>query len=71
MKYVCVQGDFYQPPWENPSLEAIELQDFAYPYHDWNERVTAECYAPNAPSNEDWARELIAVRAQLHIQGPH
>jgi alpha-amylase/alpha-mannosidase (GH57 family) len=50
MKYVCVHGHFYQPPRENPSLEAIELQDSAYPYHDWNERVTAECYAPNANS---------------------
>jgi alpha-amylase/alpha-mannosidase (GH57 family) len=48
VRYVCVHGHFYQPPRENPSLEAIELQDSAYPYHDWNERVTAECYAPNA-----------------------
>ena len=46
MKYVCVHGHFYQPPRE--TLEAVELQDSAYPYHDWNERVTAECYAPNA-----------------------
>ena len=50
MRYVCVHGHFYQPPRENPSLEAIELQDSAYPYHDWNERITAECYAPNATS---------------------
>jgi alpha-amylase/alpha-mannosidase (GH57 family) len=50
MRYVCVHGHFYQPPRENPSLEAIEVQDSAYPYHDWNERVTAECYAPNATS---------------------
>ena len=50
MKYICVHGHFYQPPRENPSLEAVELQDSAYPYHDWNERVTAECYAPNATS---------------------
>src|SRR5581483_56588 len=48
MRYVCIHCHFYQPPRENPSLEAIELQDSAYPYHDWNERVTAECYAPNA-----------------------
>src|ERR1700728_342534 len=48
MRYICVHGHFYQPPRENPSLEAIELQDSAYPYHDWNERVCAECYAPNA-----------------------
>ena len=50
MGYVCIHGHFYQPPRENPWLEAVELQDSAYPYHDWNERVTAECYAPNGAS---------------------
>lgn len=47
MKYLCIHCHFYQPPRENPWLEQIELQDSAYPYHDWNERVSAECYAPN------------------------
>jgi len=49
-RYVCVHAHFYQPPRENPWLESIELQDSAYPYHDWNERIAAECYAANAAS---------------------
>jgi alpha-amylase/alpha-mannosidase (GH57 family) len=49
-RYICIHGHFYQPPRENAWLEFVELQDSAYPYHDWNERITAECYAPNGMS---------------------
>jgi alpha-amylase/alpha-mannosidase (GH57 family) len=49
-RLVCIHGHFYQPPRENPWLQAVELEDSAWPFHDWNERITAECYAPNASS---------------------
>jgi len=75
VRYLCVHGHFYQPPRENPSLEAIELQDSAYPYHDWNERITAECYAPNAMSRilDDQERiiQLVNNYAQISFNfGP-
>lgn len=47
-RYICVHGHFYQPPRENPWLEKVERQESAWPAHDWNARVTEECYAPNA-----------------------
>lgn len=50
MKYICIHGHFYQPPRENAWLEFVEYQESAHPYHDWNERVNAESYAPNASS---------------------
>ncbi len=46
--YITVHGHFYQPPRENPYLDAIERQPSAAPFHDWNERIHFECYRPNA-----------------------
>ena len=68
-RYVCIHGHFYQPPRENPWLEAIELQVSAYPYHDWNERITAECYEPNASSRilDEEGRIVMIVNNYAHV----
>ncbi|MEO6802545.1 MAG: DUF3536 domain-containing protein [Granulicella sp.] len=61
-RYVCIHGHFYQPPRENPWLETVEVQDSAAPYHDWNDRITAECYAPNGASRiTDAQNEIIRI----------
>ncbi|MBI1846348.1 MAG: DUF3536 domain-containing protein [Candidatus Rokubacteria bacterium] len=59
---IVIHGHFYQPPRENPWLDAVEVQDSAAPFHDWNERVTAECYAPNTA-----ARRVDDVNRVLDI----
>src|SRR5574337_679161 len=68
-RFVCVHAHFYQPPRENPWLEAVEPQDSAAPYHDWNARVSAECYAPNARARVLDERQRIArlVNNYAHI----
>ncbi len=61
-RFLCIHGHFYQPPRENPWLEAVEIQDSAFPYHDWNERITAECYAPNTASrNLDGEGRIMGI----------
>ena len=58
-RFICIHGHFYQPPRENPWLETVETQDSAAPYHDWNERICAECYAPNG------AARVLNVKNQI------
>jgi alpha-amylase/alpha-mannosidase (GH57 family) len=61
-RYVCVHGHFYQPPRENPWLETVEVQDSAAPYHDWNDRIAAECYAPNGASRiQNKQNEIVRI----------
>ena len=68
-KYVCIHGHFYQPPRENAWLEIVELQDSAQPFHDWNERINFECYAPNAAARIlDSTKDIIKIRSNYtHI----
>jgi alpha-amylase/alpha-mannosidase (GH57 family) len=61
-KAICVHGHFYQPPRENPWLESVEEQESAAPYHDWNDRITAECYAPNSAARiVDRENQIIRI----------
>ena len=59
-RYICIHGHFYQPPREDPWTGDTPGDGTASPYHDWNERINAECYAPNSRSapagEEDHAR---------------
>jgi alpha-amylase/alpha-mannosidase (GH57 family) len=47
LKAFAIHGHFYQPPRENPWLKEVELQRSAAPHHDWNEKITRECYMKN------------------------
>ncbi|MFH1031315.1 MAG: DUF3536 domain-containing protein [Chloroflexota bacterium] len=73
--YICIHGHFYQPARNNAWLEYIEQQESAHPYHDWNERVTAECYAPNAAARilgeKDYITEIVSNYAKISFDfGP-
>jgi alpha-amylase/alpha-mannosidase (GH57 family) len=58
-RFICIHGHFYQPPRENPWLETVETQDTAAPYHDWNERICAQCYATNG------AARVLNIKNQI------
>jgi alpha-amylase/alpha-mannosidase (GH57 family) len=73
--FACIHCHFYQPPRENPWLEAVESQDSAAPYHDWNERIARECYLPNGASrilDSDWRiRQIVNNYARISFNfGP-
>ncbi len=67
--YVVIHGHFYQPPRENPWIEQIEVEPSASPYHDWNARITAECYRPNATARvyDGQGRILDVVDNYQHL----
>ena len=45
---VCIHGHFYQPPRENPFTGEVPPEGGAEPYANFNQKITAECYRPNA-----------------------
>ncbi len=74
-RFVCIHGHFYQPPRENPWLETVETQDSAAPYHDWNERICAECYATNGAArivnNKNLIQRIVNNYARISFNfGP-
>jgi Domain of unknown function (DUF3536)/Glycosyl hydrolase family 57 len=48
VRAIAVHGHFYQPPREDPVSGLIPSEYGASPYRNWNERIDAECYLPNA-----------------------
>ncbi len=44
----CIHGHFYQPPREDPLTNLIPNEPGAAPYRNFNEKIDAECYHPNA-----------------------
>lgn len=48
MREICIHGHFYQPTRVHPWTDRVEQQPSAGPFRDWNHRIAAESYAPNA-----------------------
>ena len=48
VRALSIHGHFYQPPREDPISGLIPPEHGASPYRNWNERIHAECYLPNA-----------------------
>lgn len=74
-RLLCLHGHFYQPPRENPWLNTVEVQDSAYPFHDWNARIAAECYEPNGAARiktpEGRIRDIVNNYARISFNvGP-
>ena len=74
MKSLIIHGHFYQPPRENPWTLAVDEEPSAAPFHDWNQRVTAECYEPNSQvriTDENGIEKLVNNYANINFDfGP-
>ncbi|MGZ6269459.1 MAG: DUF3536 domain-containing protein [Candidatus Limnocylindrales bacterium] len=45
---LAIHGHFYQPERRDPFSGVLRSQPGAAPFRDWNARIDAECYRPNA-----------------------
>ena len=73
MTPLIIHGHFYQPPRENPWTGIIDPEPSALPFHDWNERVYAECYGPNSAARivVDGAEQVVNNYAHISFDfGP-
>jgi len=62
MSRIVVHAHCYQPPREEPWLELVPEEPSAYPDHDWNARITRECYRPLSRARVlDAAGRLVRV----------
>ncbi len=70
--YLCLHGHFYQPPREEPFSSMLPIEPGATPFANYNEKITAECYRPNAAAGNfesvsfDLGPTLAAWLEQTH-----
>ncbi len=60
-KFISIHGHFYQPPRENPWTQEVDVEESAKPFHDWNERISKECYEANTQARILDAKGQTAV----------
>ncbi|MFN3599493.1 MAG: DUF3536 domain-containing protein [Aquificaceae bacterium] len=61
MNFLCVHCHFHQPPRENPYLGLIPIEDSAFPFENWNERIFRESYLPNLYAHYVRDRKIIKI----------
>lgn len=58
---LVLHGHFYQPPREDPWTGEVPVEPTAAPFHDWNERILAECYRANAFARVYQGDRILAI----------
>jgi alpha-amylase/alpha-mannosidase (GH57 family) len=67
MTSLIIHGHFYQPPRENPWTGVIDRERGAQPFHDWNERIHAECYLPNSAARIVVDSKELSINNYEHL----